>query len=84
MGRMAMFAAMAVLMMTGCAGDDACMQFCQTSISCNEESGTDAWQQEVDDCYAEYENQGLGTAALDASWKATCQTSLDNWPGCTL
>ncbi len=85
MGRLTTFAvAMIGLLLAGCPGGDACMEFCETTITCNEEAGTDSWQTEVDDCYEEYENQGLGTAALDASWKATCQSSLDNWPGCTL
>ncbi len=85
MGRMAMLAlASAGLLFGGHAGGDASMEFWEISIACNSEEGSDEWVDDVDDCYAEYENQGLGTPALDASWKATCQTSIDNWPGCTL
>jgi len=76
--------ATAGLLLSGCPGSDACMEFCEVSVACNQTEGSAEWQEEVDDCYAEYEAQGLGTPALDASWKATCQTSLDNWPGCTL
>jgi hypothetical protein len=85
MGRMMMFAlAAAGLLLSGCPGGDACMEFCEISVACNSDEGSAEWVEDVDACYAEYENQGLGTAALDASWKATCQTSIDNWPGCNL
>ncbi len=59
------------------------MEFCQESM-CNAEQGTDAWQADVDGCYAEYETQGLNDPVLGPGWITTCQASLDAWTGCGL
>lgn len=74
------FAALGLL--AGCPAEDACMQWCQTTVSCNEDEGSQEWQDDVDACYAEFENQGLNDPVLGPNWEVTCQTNLDNWTGC--
>ncbi len=50
MGRLTILALAATgLLLSGCPADDACMQFCQTSVACNQEEGSAAWQEDVDD-----------------------------------